>query len=95
VRREKDKEDDFGVGRADNGDDDARSIHTIVPHKLEGVDEVDEEQLAKQEWEEERLQQDDEDEERHARRAELGRSMTPEPTGLGMTCYHHACGLDK
>jgi hypothetical protein len=50
VCREKDKVDDFGVGRAD---DNARSIHTIVPRELERVDEVDEEQLAKQEWDEE------------------------------------------
>ena len=49
--REWDEKDDFGVGMADDDNDNARSIRTIVPHELEIVDEVDEEQLAKQEWE--------------------------------------------
>jgi hypothetical protein len=49
--REWDEEDNFGVGMADDDNDNARSIRTIVPHELEIVDEVDEEQLAKQEWE--------------------------------------------
>ena len=51
--RERDEEDDFGVGRDD--DDTALSVRTIVHH---------EEQLAKQEWEEEQRRQDNEDEKR-------------------------------
>ncbi|KAF8548614.1 hypothetical protein OG21DRAFT_1560880 [Imleria badia] len=56
-------------------DDDASSIHTIVPHGLERVDEEDEDQLAIE---------DDDEEERRRRRDELGRPRTPEPTGMGM-----------
>ena len=66
MRRERDKEDDFGVGKADDGDEDARSIRTNVPHELERVDKVDKEQLVKQDWDEEQRQQDDKDEERQA-----------------------------
>ena len=55
------------MGRADDDDDDTRSIRTIVPHELERVDGVGEEQLVKQEREEEQRQQNDEDEERHVR----------------------------
>jgi hypothetical protein len=51
-------------GRADDEDDDERSIRTIVPHESERVDEMDEEQLAKQEWEEEQRQQHNEDDAR-------------------------------
>ncbi|KAI8986822.1 hypothetical protein BD414DRAFT_515051 [Trametes punicea] len=58
----------------DEDDDDARSISTIVPHELEPVDEVDEEQVAAEE-----------EEERRRRRDELGRPRTPEPTGMGMS----------
>jgi hypothetical protein len=56
VRRERDKEDDFGVGRAVDGDDGSRTTKTRSG----------------------------------TRRAELERSRTPEPTGLGMTRHHHA-----
>lgn len=56
-------------------DDDGASIHTIVPHGLERVDEEDEDQLAAE---------DEDDEERRRRRDELGRPRTPEPTGMGM-----------
>ena len=55
-------------------DDDARSIHTIIPHELERVVEEDEEQLRAEE-----------EEDRRRRREELGRPRTPEPTGLGLT----------
>ncbi|KAI0635032.1 hypothetical protein C8Q77DRAFT_1156387 [Trametes polyzona] len=59
---------------SDDDDDDARSISTVVPHELEPVDEVDEEQVAAEE-----------EEERRRRRDELGRPRTPEPTGMGMS----------
>ncbi|KAI0777539.1 hypothetical protein BD413DRAFT_467114 [Trametes elegans] len=59
---------------SDDDDDDARSISTIVPHELEPVDEVDEDQVAAEE-----------EEERRRRRDELGRPRTPEPTGIGMS----------
>jgi hypothetical protein len=36
MRRERDEEDDFGVGRADDHDDDTRSIRPIVPRELGG-----------------------------------------------------------
>jgi len=61
-QRERDEEVDFGVGRAADDDDNTWSICTIVPHELGRINEVDEEQLTKQEWEEEQWQQDDEDE---------------------------------
>jgi hypothetical protein len=63
----------------------------IVPHELERVDEVDEEQLTKQEWEEEQRQQQWR---RRVWRAELGQPRTPEPMGLGMT-HHHNASLDE
>jgi hypothetical protein len=50
------------MGRADDVDDNAWSICTIVPHELGRVNEVDKEQLENQEWEEEQWQQDNEDE---------------------------------
>ncbi|KAI5116796.1 hypothetical protein M0805_001798 [Coniferiporia weirii] len=53
-------------------DDDRRSVHTIVPHELESVPEEDESDLEESE------------EERSARREELGRPRTPEPSSLGM-----------
>ena len=56
-------------------DDDAASIHTIIPHGLERVEEEDEDQL---------VPEDEDDEERRRRREELGRPHTPEPTGMGM-----------
>ncbi|KAH0835052.1 hypothetical protein J3R83DRAFT_10790 [Lanmaoa asiatica] len=56
-------------------DDDAASIHTIIPHGLERVEEEDEDQL---------VPEDEDDEERRCRREELGRPRTPEPTGMGM-----------
>lgn len=59
--------------RAD--DDDASSIHTIVPHGLGRVEEEDEDQLVPEE---------EDDEDRRRRREELGRPRTPEPTGMGM-----------
>ncbi|KAH7882857.1 hypothetical protein F5I97DRAFT_1930483 [Phlebopus sp. FC_14] len=56
-------------------DDDASSIHTIVPHELERVEEEDEDQL---------IVEEEEEEDRRRRREELGRPRTPEPTGMGM-----------
>ncbi|THH10705.1 hypothetical protein EW145_g1157 [Phellinidium pouzarii] len=56
----------------DDDDDDGQSIHTIVPHELESVPEEDETELEESE------------EERSARREELGRPRTPEPSSLGM-----------
>ncbi|KAH8116852.1 hypothetical protein DFH11DRAFT_1505549 [Phellopilus nigrolimitatus] len=56
----------------DDDDDDRRSVNTIVPHELESVPEEDESEL------------DESDEERSARRDELGRPRTPEPSSLGM-----------
>lgn len=56
----------------DNEDDDNRSIHTITSHELESVPEEDESEAEESE------------EERSARREELGRPRTPEPTSLGM-----------
>jgi hypothetical protein len=64
-----------GDGEMDS-DDDARSIHTIIPHELERVDEEDEDQLAADE---------EEEEDRRRRREELGRPRTPEPTGMMIT----------
>ena len=58
-------------------DDDARSIATVVPHELERVDEVDEEQIAAEEEEERR------------RRSDEVRPRTPEPTGMGMDDDEH------
>jgi hypothetical protein len=66
---------DMRNGTYPDDDDDAASIHTIVPHGLERVDEEDEDQLAAE---------DEDDEERRRRREELGRPRTPEPTGMGM-----------
>lgn len=56
----------------DSDDDDSRSIHTITSHELESVPEEDESEAEESE------------EERSARREELGRPRTPEPTSLGM-----------
>ncbi|KAL5511144.1 hypothetical protein ACEPAH_4359 [Sanghuangporus vaninii] len=56
----------------DEDEDDGRSVHTIVPHELESVPEEDETELEESE------------EERSARREELGRPRTPEPSSLGM-----------
>ena len=56
----------------DDDEDDRRSVHTIVPHELESVPEEDETELEESE------------EERSARREELGRPRTPEPSSLGM-----------
>lgn len=67
--------DELQGGRYQGDDDDASSIHTIVPHELERVEEEDEDQLVSEE---------DEDEDRRRRRDELGRPRTPEPTGMGM-----------
>ena len=67
--------DDMRNGSYQADDDDASSIHTIVPHGLERVEEEDEDQLAPE---------DDDDEERRRCREELGRPRTPEPTGMGM-----------
>ena len=67
--------DELRGGRYQGDDDDASSIHTIVPHELERVDEEDEDQLVNEE---------EEDEDRRRRRDELGRPRTPEPTGMGM-----------
>ncbi|KAI0826980.1 hypothetical protein BC628DRAFT_1434503 [Trametes gibbosa] len=72
-RRSRDHQDDEHDA-SDDDDDDARSVSTIVPHELEPVDEVDEEQVAAEE-----------EEERRRRRDELGRPRTPEPTGIGMS----------
>ncbi|KAF7984938.1 hypothetical protein HWV62_9857 [Athelia sp. TMB] len=69
------KEDDEEFANED--DDDARSICTVIPHKLERVEEEDEEQAEQQEA-------DEVDEERRRRRSKLGRPRTPEPTHLGM-----------
>jgi hypothetical protein len=33
------EEDDFGGAAAESDDDDARSVRTVVPHELEGVEE--------------------------------------------------------
>lgn len=55
-------------------DDDSASIHTVVPHELERVDEEDEDQLVNEE----------EDEDRRRHREEIGRPRTPEPTGMGI-----------
>ncbi|OSD07875.1 hypothetical protein PYCCODRAFT_1357554 [Trametes coccinea BRFM310] len=71
-RRSHDRHDEHDG--ADEDDDDTRSISTVVPHELEPVDEVDEEQVAAEE-----------EEERRRRRDELGRPRTPEPTGMGMS----------
>jgi hypothetical protein len=54
-------------------DDDARSIHTIIPHELGRIVEEDEDQLRAKE------------EDWRWRREKLGRPRTPEPTGLGLT----------
>lgn len=63
-------------------DDDAQSIATVMPHELECVEEEDEEQLAAEEEEEERRRR-----RRRRRRDELGRPITPEPTGMGMDIH--------
>lgn len=67
--------DELRNGRYRGEDDDTSSIHTIVPHELERVDEEDEDQLVNEE---------EDDEDRRRRREELGRPRTPEPTGMGM-----------
>ena len=58
--------------RDEEDDDDSRSICTVVPHELETVQEEDEGDIEESE------------EERSARREELGRPRTPEPSSLGM-----------
>ncbi|KAI6021229.1 hypothetical protein EDC04DRAFT_2901297 [Pisolithus marmoratus] len=68
-------DDQLRNGRYRSEDDDTSSIHTIVPHELERVDEEDEDQLVIEE---------EEEEDRRRRREELGRPRTPEPTGMGM-----------
>lgn len=55
-------------------DDDASSIHTVVPHELERVEEEDEDQAERHE----------EDDDRRRTREDLGRPRTPEPSGMGM-----------
>lgn len=66
---------DMRNGSYQADDDDASSIHTIIAHGLESVEEEDEDQL---------VPEDEDDEERQRRREELGRPRTPEPTGMGM-----------
>ena len=68
-------EEELGVG-----EDDMRSIRTIIPHELERVEEGDEDQIEKQEQ-----QLEEEKNEWKTIRAELGRLRTSEPMGLGMT----------
>jgi hypothetical protein len=65
----------------DDIDDDARSIHTIIPHELERVIEEDEDQIRAEE-------------DQRWRREELGRPRTPERPGwdspkMITTCAHH------
>ncbi|TDL24867.1 hypothetical protein BD410DRAFT_785591 [Rickenella mellea] len=60
----------------EDDDDDRRSIHTITPHELESVPEEDESEVESD--------MEETDEERSARREELGRPRTPEPSSLGM-----------
>ncbi|KAL4073464.1 hypothetical protein J3A83DRAFT_4228791 [Scleroderma citrinum] len=74
-RHDSEHHSDLRDERYQGDDDDASSIHTIVPHELERVEEEDEDQLVHEE-------EDDEDRRRH--RDELGRPRTPEPTGMGM-----------
>jgi hypothetical protein len=84
-----------GGGREVGEDGDVRSIRPIVPHKLERVDEEDDNQNTGQEQqreqeqrerqEEERQPRPDDEEEEGRRRVELDRPRTPEPMGLGMT----------
>lgn len=67
----------------DDDDDDSRSVHTVVPHELESVPEEDE------------TEAEESDEERSARREELGRPRTPEPSSFGMhdDDDHHERGM--
>ncbi|KAF7965749.1 hypothetical protein HWV62_42008 [Athelia sp. TMB] len=68
---------DEGEEFANEEDDDAQNMCTVIPHELERVEKEDEEQAEQQEA-------DEVDEERRRRRSELGRPRTPEPTHLGM-----------
>lgn len=56
----------------DEDEDDSRSVCTVVPHELETVHEEDEKDVEESE------------EEMSARKEELGRLRTPEPSSLGM-----------
>lgn len=56
----------------DEDEDDSRRVCTVVPHELETVHEEDENDVEESE------------EERSARKEELGRPRTPEPSSLGM-----------
>lgn len=75
AHRANEQHDELRSGRYRGDDDDTSSIHTVVPHTLERVDEEDEDQL---------MNEEEEDEDRRRRREELGRPRTPEPTGMGM-----------
>ncbi|KAI6132396.1 hypothetical protein EV401DRAFT_1917556 [Pisolithus croceorrhizus] len=75
AHRANEHHDELRSGRYRGEDDDTSSIHTIVPHQLERVDEEDEDQL---------LNEEEDDDDRRRRREELGRPRTPEPTGMGM-----------
>lgn len=75
AHRANEQHDELRSGRYRGDDDDTSSIHTVVPHTLERVDEEDEDQL---------MNEEEEDEDRRRRRDELGRPRTPEPTGMGM-----------
>ena len=55
-----------------------------MPHKLERVEEGEEDQIARQEQQWEQQEEDEDQEERRRRRVELGKSRTPEPMGLGI-----------
>ena len=69
--------------RGGDGDDDARSIRTIVPHGLEWVNEEDEDQIAGQEQQRQERQEGEQqprpEETERRRRVELGRPKTTEP----------------
>ena len=56
-----------------------------MPHKLEHIEEEDENQIARQEQQRDQQEEDKDQEERRWRGVELGRPRTPEPMGLGMT----------
>ena len=57
----------------------------IVPHKLEHIEEEDEDQIARQEQQRDQQEDHEDQEEGRQRGVELGRPRTPEPMGLGMT----------
>lgn len=75
AHRANEQHDELRSGRYRGEDDDTSSIHTVVPHELERVDEEDEDQI---------MNEEEDDEDRRRRREELGRPRTPEPTGMGM-----------